>query len=175
VLSRTPNTGTEGAELATEYFQSHSKFKQRCQTPHITNSSLHQGVGQGGHSNEAQDKNRKRSFNDVSNGMNIGQPKSVQTASNSQKNKQSIVDHGCGEAGHNRPHGSNKIKRMSPVTICSCLGKSDKKKAIVGGRINGYVCNNLLVETGFELTCVAKSLVDHGDYTGDYTGGTAVL
>jgi len=57
---------------------------------------------------------------------------------------------------------------MSPPTLGSCSGKSDIKQNIVCGRINGPVCNSLLVDTG---SCVAKSLVDHGNYP----GGTAFI
>ena len=95
----------------------------------------------------------------------------VQTSSNSQRSsaftssKRNIVCHGCGEQGHIRPNCPHKIKTVSSPTLDRC---SSKSKAFVGDSINSTFCSNILVDSGCELTYVAKSLVDPSSYTHFY-------
>ena len=192
VVSRKPVTGRDAATLATEFFQSQSKYRQS--RPYTTfslgtksnfGSSCDPEYGQsnqcGEHTPSVNGRDPKgvtktdastvpttfpSDFTAVSNNYPGSSRVPYHSGMNHYNRSHSIVRHGCGEPGHIRPNCPNKqIKRVkSPTRLCDDLSKC--KKAFINGTINSIPCTKLLVDSGCEITCISSLLVPPKCYTG---------
>ena len=68
------------------------------------------------------------------------------------------------EPGHIRPNCPLKVKRIASPPLTSTPNAN-----YISALLNGVVCNKCVVDSGSDVTCVSKHLVDSSSYTGKAT------
>ena len=189
VFSRNPNTGREAADFVTEFAQTRSFAKRHNHTrfgPHhcgpLGCHHAHGGVA----SQRLQLDTGKGQINDDTHNHHYrgehvptgAESQGVQSSGDSKQKSgasgvhksgvksKSIVCHSCGEPGHIRPNCPNRVKRVSSPTLDHSLSRKD---SFVKGAINDTPCDKMFIDSGCEVTCVAKHLVPTSAYTGKTT------
>ena len=191
VFSRNQKTGRKAADFATEFAQTrsfakrhnHTRFGPHHSGPHhLSSHRAHGGLA----SQRLQfDAGKGQTNDDTHNhhyrGEHVPTGAESQGVQSSGDNKQksgasgvhksgvkskSIVCHSCGEPGHIRPNCPNRVKRVSSPILDHSLSRKD---SFVKGVINDTPCDKLFIDSGCEVTCVAKHLVPTSAYTGKTT------
>ena len=184
-------TGRKAADFATEFAQTRSFAKRHnhtCFGPHhsgphhLGSHHVHGGVA----SQRLQLDTGKGQTNDDTHNHHYrgehvptgAESQGVQSSGDSKQRSgasgvhksgvksKSIVCHSCGEPGHIRPNGPNRVKRVSSPTLDHSLSRKD---SFVKSVINDTPCDKMFIDSGCEVTCVAKHLVPTSAYTGKIT------
>jgi len=184
VFSRNPKTGREASDFATEFAQTRSFAKRHN---HDRYGSHHtSGVaGQHSRSNSSRGQNTEDSHKNPPAGEHVprvagNESQGVQSSDSSKDKSGStgdynnksgrkfkpIVCHNCGEPGHIRPNCPNRVKRVSSPTL---ENGSSKSNLFVSGFIDDTPSDSMFIDSGCEVTCVAKHLVPESAYTGRST------
>ena len=158
--SRNPATGSEAAELATEFYQSQSRFRS-CH--YYSTGQRPQASPGGGKDGQPSTSGGEPVVNTGTSTQGAVEQSNGGNQSKSGNKFKSLVCHGCGEPGHIRPNCPQKVKRVSSPTL-----SHGPSKFYIDGIIADTPSDKVRIDCGSDFTCVADHLVPQSAYIGKH-------